>query len=183
MSGAKVAYLFLRTMAKPVANAVKSYAKTHPRFSEHTIQFAQILHRMEMGLKRRVFDYKGEPVRPLSDARAVELGANFIGEATLFSLVASVVVVESTRASAAAKAKESALHARLAAAEAALADAAAHRQSLHERVDELTATLASVSSSDPQRRSMAAIDESSRNDTDRWAAPEPAPSGWRRWLR
>ncbi|ORZ31541.1 optic atrophy 3-like protein, partial [Catenaria anguillulae PL171] len=97
MSSAKVAYLFLRTMAKPVANAVKNYAKTHPKFTERTIAMAQGVHRIETNLKRSLLDYQVDHVRPLTDARALEMGANFIGEATLFFLVAGVVVLETTR--------------------------------------------------------------------------------------
>lgn len=41
--------------------------------------------------------YKVEAIRPLNDARAVEIGANFLGEAILFSVAGSLIILENAR--------------------------------------------------------------------------------------
>ncbi|KAJ3374814.1 hypothetical protein GGF31_006712 [Allomyces arbusculus] len=102
MSAAKVGYLFLRTMAKPIANAVKNYANVH---------------RFENTLKSKIFETPVDHIRPLTEARALERGAAFIGEATLFALVATVVAVEAQRASRSSKRKEAVQNARITAVE------------------------------------------------------------------
>ncbi|KAG0366693.1 Optic atrophy 3 protein [Gamsiella multidivaricata] len=43
-------------------------------------------HKTEMQLKMKFLGYKVESIRPLNDARAVEMGANFLGEAIIFGV-------------------------------------------------------------------------------------------------
>ncbi|KAI9144058.1 optic atrophy 3 protein-domain-containing protein [Paraphysoderma sedebokerense] len=113
MSAAKIGYLFLKTLSKPVANHVKNYTKNHQAFKELCISIAQRLNRTETRLKNLGAE-TAERVRPLNDARAIEVGANFIGEATLFTLGALIVIMESTRSYKSNKSKELALDTRIA---------------------------------------------------------------------
>jgi hypothetical protein len=53
----------------------------------------------------RFFDYKVETIRPLNDARAVELGASFMSEAILFSVAGLTIFAEAWRSSRKAGAK------------------------------------------------------------------------------
>ncbi|TPX34921.1 hypothetical protein SmJEL517_g02595 [Synchytrium microbalum] len=80
----KLGALLVRTIAKPFANAIKNQAKQHERFKEMCIGLAQWTHKVEMTLKMNFFGYKVETIRPLNDAKAVELGANFISESIIF---------------------------------------------------------------------------------------------------
>ncbi|KAF9350074.1 hypothetical protein BGX26_011690 [Mortierella sp. AD094] len=41
--------------------------------------------------------YKVESIRPLNDARAVEIGANFLGEAIIFGVAGSLIILENAR--------------------------------------------------------------------------------------
>ncbi|KAJ1513080.1 hypothetical protein HMI54_015245 [Coelomomyces lativittatus] len=58
MSFAKIGYLFLRTLAKPMANNVKNYAKNHPKFNQKCISFAQRVNRIEHRLRNAFLDKK-----------------------------------------------------------------------------------------------------------------------------
>ncbi|KAG0237790.1 hypothetical protein BGW42_008411 [Actinomortierella wolfii] len=47
--------------------------------------------------------YKVEAIRPLNDARAVEMGANFLGEAIIFGVAGSLILIEQARSRKSAK--------------------------------------------------------------------------------
>ncbi|KAJ3413739.1 hypothetical protein HDV05_007642 [Chytridiales sp. JEL 0842] len=53
----------------------------------------------------KFFDYKVETIRPLNDARAVELGASFMSEALLFGVAGLTIFAEAWRSSRKAGAK------------------------------------------------------------------------------
>ncbi|KAI8069150.1 optic atrophy 3 protein-domain-containing protein [Gongronella butleri] len=97
MSAIKLGSLLVKTLAKPVANSIKTQAKSHPAFKEFCIGVAQTSHRLEMTLKMNFLGYKKEKIRPLNDARAIEAGANFISEAFVFSVAASIILAENWR--------------------------------------------------------------------------------------
>ncbi|KAI7903614.1 optic atrophy 3 protein-domain-containing protein [Cokeromyces recurvatus] len=103
MSTIKIASLLVKTLAKPVANSIKTQAKQHPKFKEFCINVAQGSHTLEMTLKMKFLGYKKEKIRPLNDARAIESGANFLSEAFVFAVAASVIIAESWRSRATAK--------------------------------------------------------------------------------
>jgi hypothetical protein len=98
MTSIKLGLLFLRTLAKPVATQLKTQAAAHPLFKEICIKIAQLTHRVEIKQKVRVGDklVPGE-TRPLNEAKAVEAGANFLGEAILFSVAAGGLLFENWR--------------------------------------------------------------------------------------
>ncbi|KAI7863521.1 hypothetical protein BDF14DRAFT_1733806 [Spinellus fusiger] len=56
-----------------------------------------------MTLKMKFLGYKTEIIRPLNDAKAVESGANFLGESFVFSVAATVIIAESWRSHSSAK--------------------------------------------------------------------------------
>ncbi|KAI7894015.1 uncharacterized protein EV154DRAFT_415952 [Mucor mucedo] len=56
-----------------------------------------------MTLKMKFLGYKTEKIRPLNDARAIESGANFLSEAFVFSVAASVILAENWRSRVTAK--------------------------------------------------------------------------------
>ncbi|KAF9437272.1 hypothetical protein BGZ76_001387 [Entomortierella beljakovae] len=97
MSAIKLGFLAVRTIAKPIANSIKSYSANHPKFRDACIGVAQFSHRAEMQLKMKFLGYKVEAIRPLNDARAVEIGANFLGEAIIFGVAGSLIILENAR--------------------------------------------------------------------------------------
>ncbi|KAG0084619.1 hypothetical protein BGZ92_009714 [Podila epicladia] len=101
MSAIKLGFLAIRTIAKPIANSIKSYSAKHPKydilFKEACISVAQFSHKTEMQLKMKFLGYKVESIRPLNDARAVEMGANFLGEAIIFGVAGSLIILENAR--------------------------------------------------------------------------------------
>ncbi|KAJ1667767.1 hypothetical protein IW140_001320 [Coemansia sp. RSA 1813] len=97
MSSFKIASLLFRTLSKPVANALKQQAKSHNVFRALCINVAQIAHRTEMTWKMNILGYKKEKIRPLNDARAIDAGANFLGEAFIFGVALSLIFAEQMR--------------------------------------------------------------------------------------
>ncbi|KNE69387.1 hypothetical protein AMAG_13752 [Allomyces macrogynus ATCC 38327] len=182
MSAAKVGYLFLRTMAKPIANAVKNYSKTHPEFSSRCVRFAQSVHRFETTLKSKIFETPVDYIRPLTEARALERGAAFIGEATLFALVATVVAVEAQRASRSSKRKEAVQNARIAAVEHEAQAANSEVGVLKGQIAELQAAVAQmVEEREREKMQARAAEASAAAAAAATGAAETAPGATGRW--
>lgn len=86
----KFGVLFMRTVAKPVSNIVKSTVKDHPTFRAIAVGGAR-LHsrtnaRWDRVVRRKpVVDKKGNPInrRELTENEAIDLAADIIGEAFL----------------------------------------------------------------------------------------------------
>lgn len=147
----KVTSLFVRTLAKPVANAIKRNAHEHERFRRICVKFAQRLHRVDMRMRlgllqdpavidrqikkevalaearrkeaaaptvlteeetkaqealtekeREAIKKKAEEkvrprIRPLSEQKAIEMGANFVAETFIFAVGIGVILVEQWR--------------------------------------------------------------------------------------
>ncbi|KAF1949436.1 hypothetical protein CC80DRAFT_271974 [Byssothecium circinans] len=147
----KVTSLAIRTLAKPIANRIKSSAHEHERFRRLCVRFAQGLHRVDMRMrlgllqdpavidrqiakevkaaeaarrqsqaptvkneaetkaeenmtkqereaaKKKVEAANRPRIRPLSEAKAIETGANFISETFIFAVAVGVIVFEQWR--------------------------------------------------------------------------------------
>ncbi|KAJ2816910.1 hypothetical protein IWW50_006335 [Coemansia erecta] len=133
MSSFKIASLVFRTLSKPVANALKQQAKSHDIFRSLCINVAQLAHRTEMNWKMKVLGYKQEKIRPLNDARAVDAGANFLGEAFIFGVAVSLILAEQLRSRSQAKRQRNAVDERLDDLEAQVAQ---YREELDRLEDE-----------------------------------------------
>ncbi|KAI8994779.1 hypothetical protein BDB01DRAFT_715468 [Pilobolus umbonatus] len=66
-----------------------------------------------MTLKMRFLGYRVEKIRPLNEARAVDSGANFLSEAVVFSVAASIIMAEGWRAHNSAKNRRDVVNDRL----------------------------------------------------------------------
>ncbi|CAO3677669.1 unnamed protein product [Umbelopsis ramanniana] len=97
MSTLKLGALLVRTLAKPVANSIKTQAKQHATFRDFCINVAQISHRMEMNMKMKFLGYRKEVIRPLNDTKAIEAGANFLSESFIFGVAATIILAENWR--------------------------------------------------------------------------------------
>ncbi|GAA6025327.1 hypothetical protein JCM11491_000391 [Sporobolomyces phaffii] len=93
----KIASLFLRTLSKPIATKIKQRAKDHDGFKTRTIAMAQFLHRAEMNLRVSLLGESPKHIRPLSESRAIESGANFLSEGFLFAVAATIILGETYR--------------------------------------------------------------------------------------
>ncbi|KAF2270720.1 hypothetical protein CC78DRAFT_539208 [Lojkania enalia] len=147
----KITSLFVRTLAKPMANAIKRNAHEHERFRKLCVRFAQGLHRIDMRMRlgllqdpavidrqiakevaaaeaarkksqiptvkteaetkaeealtakereeiRKKKEAAHKPrIRPLSEAKAIEMGANFAAETFIFAVGIGVIVFEQWR--------------------------------------------------------------------------------------
>lgn len=126
MATAKIATLLIRTLAKPIATQLKTQAASHESFRRVCIGIAQTMHKTEMALRYNLLP-KAAPlpsstsssesdgkkdgeesshshshrpkVRPLNEAKAIANGANFLSEAFLFSIAATLLILESWRSS------------------------------------------------------------------------------------
>lgn len=98
----KLGYLFIRTVAKPISSIIKRQAKDHPAFRRACVRFAQLYHRLDVRWRRRLAARAGEDVsnlvRPLDEQKAIELGADFFGEALVFGVAGTLLVADSARA-------------------------------------------------------------------------------------
>ncbi len=112
MATIKLASLFVRTLSKPLAASIKNQAKNHPKFKAFCISIAQTYHSIDVRLKRKLLlnpstaNENTEAVRPLNDTRAVELGANFIGEGIVFTVAVLTIFAELYRSSRNAKSQK-----------------------------------------------------------------------------
>ena len=96
----KLGYLLIRTVAKPVANVLKQQTKNHPVFRSVCVRLAQTYHRSEIKMSRRLGGASKAiteaAVRPLDEQKAIEVGANFLGETLVFIVAGTVLILDQT---------------------------------------------------------------------------------------
>lgn len=80
----KLGYLLVKTVAKPIAGGFKRQARDHPWFRLVCGRLAQVYHRVEVRMKRRIAAKNGDhtaldslKIKPLDEQKAVELGGIF----------------------------------------------------------------------------------------------------------
>ena len=96
----KLGYLLIRTVAKPVANLLKQQTKNHTGFRTICVRLAQTYHRSEIKMSRRLGGASKAvteaAVRPLDEQKAIEVGANFLGETLVFIVAGTVLILDQT---------------------------------------------------------------------------------------
>lgn len=99
MSGIALKFtsLLVRTLAKPIANALKAQAKEHEIFKKGCITVAQTVHKTDLRLRMSLLGEKKIKIRPLNDTKAIDNGANFLSELFIFSVAGSLIFYESYR--------------------------------------------------------------------------------------
>ena len=105
---AKLGALLVKTLAKPVAGAIKARAKDHPAFRGACIAMAQTYHRLEIQMRRRLYGQVAVDayIAPLNEQVAVDTAADFLGEGVVFSVAVGVLAFEYGRQSLKEAAKE-----------------------------------------------------------------------------
>lgn len=103
----KLAALALRQISKPIANQLKTRAKTNHFFRTYIcMPPAQMYHWMEVNVKMRLLNLgKPSEVSKLNENMAIELGAELLGEAIIFCVAVFTITAEYVRSSRSEKAK------------------------------------------------------------------------------
>ncbi|KAJ6593272.1 optic atrophy 3 protein-domain-containing protein [Mycena capillaripes] len=99
MATVKIATLIIRTLAKPISAQIKHQATQHERFRNFCVDLAQRMYRSEVKLRTNILGEPAKHVRPLSETRAIENGANALAEGFLFSVAATLILGEAWRSS------------------------------------------------------------------------------------
>ncbi|XP_005810609.1 optic atrophy 3 protein [Xiphophorus maculatus] len=108
---AKLLYLGVRQMSKPVANRIKAGARRSEFFKTYVcLPPAQLYHWIEMRTKMRIMGFKGASIKPLNEEAAAELGAELLGEAIIFFIGGGCMVLEYSRQAANSRRKEEELN-------------------------------------------------------------------------
>ncbi|XP_015922336.1 putative OPA3-like protein CG13603 [Parasteatoda tepidariorum] len=104
---AKLAALAIRQVSKPLANRLKTKAKSSLFFRTYIcMPPAQLYHWVEVNVKMRLLNLgKPSEVPKLNEAMAIELGADLLGEATIFMIAVFTITAEYIRSSRNEKAK------------------------------------------------------------------------------
>ncbi|KAJ3904685.1 optic atrophy 3 protein-domain-containing protein [Lentinula edodes] len=114
MASAKIATLLIRTIAKPISAQIKRQAKEdvaefvlccfvfcvssrHERFRNFCVSLAQLMYRTEVRLRTGILGEPAKHIRPLSETKAIDSGANALAEGFLFSVAAALILGESYR--------------------------------------------------------------------------------------
>lgn len=87
----------VRTVAKPIATALKAQAKEHEVFRKSCIRIAQTVHSTDLRLRMSLLGENRIKIRPLNDKKAIENGANFLSEMFIFGVAGSLILYESYR--------------------------------------------------------------------------------------
>ncbi|KAJ1106605.1 hypothetical protein NDU88_004006 [Pleurodeles waltl] len=104
---AKLLYLGVRQLSKPVANRIKAGARRSEFFKTYVcLPPAQLYHWVEMRAKMRVMGFRGATIKPLNEEAAAELGAELLGEVIIFTVGGGCMIAEYTRQSMNGKKKE-----------------------------------------------------------------------------
>ncbi|KAM9481806.1 optic atrophy 3 protein homolog [Clarias gariepinus] len=104
---AKLLYLGVRQLSKPVANRIKAGARRSEFFKNYIcLPPAQMYHWIEMKTKMRIMGFRGAAIKPLNEDAAAELGAELLGEAIVFLVGGGCLVLEYSRQAANSRRKE-----------------------------------------------------------------------------
>ncbi|XP_028274959.1 optic atrophy 3 protein homolog [Parambassis ranga] len=108
---AKLLYLGVRQMSKPVANRIKAGARRSEFFKNYVcLPPAQLYHWIEMRTKMRIMGFRGSTIKPLNEEAAAELGAELLGEAIIFLIGGGCMVLEYSRQATNSRNKEEELN-------------------------------------------------------------------------
>ncbi|XP_059136756.1 optic atrophy 3 protein isoform X1 [Peromyscus eremicus] len=92
---AKLLYLGIRQVSKPLANRIKEAARRSEFFKTYIcLPPAQLYHWAEMRTKMSIMGFHAESIKPLNEVAAAELGANLLGEAIIFGCAGSCLLLE-----------------------------------------------------------------------------------------
>nr|XP_046245792.1 optic atrophy 3 protein homolog [Scatophagus argus] len=142
---AKLLYLGVRQMSKPVANRIKAGARRSEFFKNYIcLPPAQLYHWIEMRTKMRIMGFRGSTIKPLNEDAAAELGAELLGEAIIFLVGGGCMVLEYTRQSANSRRKEEELNETITSLQTQIAELTLTTETLDAQLREVNRQLLSI---------------------------------------
>ncbi|XP_070685684.1 optic atrophy 3 protein homolog [Pempheris klunzingeri] len=141
---AKLLYLGVRQMSKPVANRIKAGARRSEFFKNYIcLPPAQLYHWIEMRTKMRIMGFRGSTIKPLNEESAAELGAELLGEAIIFLIGGGCMVLEYSRQATNSRRKEEELNESITSLQTQIAELALTTETLDAQLRELNRQLVS----------------------------------------
>ncbi|XP_055352484.1 putative OPA3-like protein CG13603 [Paramacrobiotus metropolitanus] len=137
---AKLAYLAVRQISKPIAQGIQTRAKASPFFRTYIcMPPAQFYHWADVKIKMWMLNL-GQPVKvaKLNEEQAIEQGAQILGEMIIFSIAALCLIADYIRSSRKEQAREAAHEARLFAMENSIVDLGMAIEKQDAQIRELT---------------------------------------------
>ncbi|PWA22374.1 optic atrophy 3 protein homolog [Gambusia affinis] len=142
---AKLLYLGVRQMSKPVANRIKAGARRSEFFKTYVcLPPAQLYHWIEMRTKMRIMGFKGASIKPLNEDAAAELGAELLGEAIIFFIGGGCMVLEYSRQAANSRRKEEELNDTIVSLQTQIAELSLSTETLDAQLREVNRLLHSL---------------------------------------
>ncbi|XP_054884499.1 optic atrophy 3 protein homolog [Poeciliopsis prolifica] len=142
---AKLLYLGVRQMSKPLANRIKAGARRSEFFKTYIcLPPAQFYHWIEMRTKMRIMGFKGASIKPLNEEAAAELGAELLGEAIIFFVGGGCMVLEYSRQAANSRRKEEELNATIVSLQTQIAELSLSTETLDAQLREVNRLLHSL---------------------------------------
>uniref|UniRef100_A0A3Q2Q0L8 Outer mitochondrial membrane lipid metabolism regulator OPA3 n=1 Tax=Fundulus heteroclitus TaxID=8078 RepID=A0A3Q2Q0L8_FUNHE len=142
---AKLLYLGVRQMSKPVANRIKAGARRSNFFKTYCcMPPAQLYHWIEMRTKMRIMGFKGASIKPLNEEAAAELGAELLGEAVVFLIGGGCMVLEYSRQATNARRKEEELNETIVSLQTQIAELSLTTETLSAQLREVNRLLLSL---------------------------------------
>ncbi|XP_018620406.1 optic atrophy 3 protein homolog [Scleropages formosus] len=142
---AKLLYLGVRQMSKPVANRIKAGARRSEFFRNYIcLPPAQLYHWIEMRTKMRIMGFRGAAIKPLNEEAAAELGAELLGEAIIFMVGGACMVLEYSRQAANSRRKEEELNQNITSLQTQLAELTLVTETLDAQLREVNRVLVAL---------------------------------------
>uniref|UniRef100_A0A0B8RQU5 Optic atrophy 3 protein-like protein n=1 Tax=Philothamnus irregularis TaxID=1899461 RepID=A0A0B8RQU5_9SAUR len=143
---AKLLYLGVRQLSKPLAARIKDGARASPFFRQYICgPPAQLYHWVEMRAKMRIMGFRGAAIKPLNEEAAAELGAELLGEAIVFGVGGLCIFLEYSRQSSNTKKKEEELNCTLLGLQEQVTELSLTLETLDARLREMNRVLVEVS--------------------------------------
>lgn len=93
----KVGTLLLKTLAKPVANSIKSRAQNPGGFRDACVWFGQNYHKFSQRLTLRMQGHHTLQIKPIPPEKALQVGAAAASESFVFAVALAAFVGETMR--------------------------------------------------------------------------------------
>lgn len=91
----KLTALAVKTVAKPLAKQVETFALTHPTTRQWLMRMAQGYHRLQINVTRRVEGKEGKAfVGTITDEKAMDTASKLVSETVVFSIAGVLVMWE-----------------------------------------------------------------------------------------
>mmetsp|Transcript_20014 Transcript_20014/g.26422 ORF Transcript_20014/g.26422 Transcript_20014/m.26422 type:complete len:217 (-) Transcript_20014:89-739(-) len=91
---AKLGFLTIKTLAKPVSKRIKSQAAQHPLGAKFCAWVGQHTHYLTTRINIAATGHVALKVPPLNEERALKRGAEFLGETFIYGVGGAIVVYE-----------------------------------------------------------------------------------------